>query len=787
MHQLHRRDLYAALVSAIIFLPWSLPAQMTQRAPPWWGVAGNRPADFEVVRDTLIHHDGIASIRIVSEIEPCGFATLVTQVPAAEYAGRHVRFSAFLHSIDLTGGGGVIWERADDASNRVVAFSNTQATPILNTSDWTQVEVALDVPATATRISMGVYSAGRGSLWVDDAQLESDGAPTLEFGFEDPATFVAPMNAKDNRCEPAHALSTRSLANLEAFTFALGYVRFFHPSAAGLRVNWDEFAIAGISSVEAAPDAVSLASALRRIFASIAPTVEFTPTALAKSRSIPRPAGATHVIFWEHDGVGAPSGGPAPKGMQSSYQSRRTIAPLAAVGTPVALPTGVSFVHDASVPLVPDPAHPLQVALEGGVTISVPLALYTADSAVPDSMTSPRPDAATVSYSANDRATRLADVALAWSLLRQFYPYFKIVNTDWLAALRSALGSAATDDNSTAFQITLERLIASLHDGHGSVYYPSPNQAVPPIGLGWTEGKIVVTANGDFGAAKGFRTGDILVTVDGVPASTTLAAKSALISGATPQWIRARALGELLLGPRGSVANLRFADSAGGLHNVELVRSSSHPAQAAPHAKIAQLQSGLMYVDLGQITDSDFAAALPRLQRADGIVFDMRGYPSRVNTAAILAHFTDTTIHSARFLMPVQTVPDQRQVGYVDESWNLKPTLPRLHARLAFLIGGSTISYAESTIGVVESYKLGAIIGEPTAGTNGDVNPFELPGGYTVVWTGLMVQKRDGTPHHGVGILPTVPAAPTIADVRAGRDRVLERAILLLTAESRSH
>jgi hypothetical protein len=44
---------------------------------------------------------------------------------------------------------------------------------------------------------------------------------------------------------------------------------------------------------------------------------------------------------------------------------------------------------------------------------------------------------------------------------------------------------------------------------------------------------------------------------------------------------------------------------------------------------------------------------------------------------------------------------------------------------------------------------LGDVVGEPSAGTNGNVNPFMLPGGYSVSWTGMLVRKRDGTPHHG--------------------------------------
>ncbi len=45
-----------------------------------------------------------------------------------------------------------------------------------------------------------------------------------------------------------------------------------------------------------------------------------------------------------------------------------------------------------------------------------------------------------------------------------------------------------------------------------------------------------------------------------------------------------------------------------------------------------------------------------------------------------------------------------------------------------------------------------------------------------MVFTGMKVLKHDGSRHHGVGILPTVPAARTVKGVAAGRDEVLERA-----------
>ncbi|MDX5437896.1 MAG: peptidase S41, partial [Pontibacter sp.] len=111
----------------------------------------------------------------------------------------------------------------------------------------------------------------------------------------------------------------------------------------------------------------------------------------------------------------------------------------------------------------------------------------------------------------------------------------------------------------------------------------------------------------------------------------------------------------------------------------------------------------------------------------------------------------------------------------------MKPKRPQLTAKIIFLTDGRAISYAESFMSFIEHYKLATIVGQPTAGTNGNVNPFTLPGGYYISWTGMKVQKHDGSRLHGVGILPNVYVEKTIQGVREGRDEFLEKAMEIAT------
>jgi C-terminal processing protease CtpA/Prc len=183
-----------------------------------------------------------------------------------------------------------------------------------------------------------------------------------------------------------------------------------------------------------------------------------------------------------------------------------------------------------------------------------------------------------------------------------------------------------------------------------------------------------------------------------------------------------------------------------------------------------------MYLDLNRITNADFDAALSKICAGKGVIFDLRGYPNRISSS-ILAHLTDSTLTSARWGFPVIQRPDHQDTTYRWDDWQIEPKAPRIHAHAAFLVDVSAISAAETFLGIVEHYRLADLVGEPTAGTNGVVTSILLPGRYSIPFTGMRVLKQDGTRHHGVGILPTIPVSRTIEGVAAGRDEQLERAI----------
>lgn len=203
-------------------------------------------------------------------------------------------------------------------------------------------------------------------------------------------------------------------------------------------------------------------------------------------------------------------------------------------------------------------------------------------------------------------------------------------------------------------------------------------------------------------------------------------------------------------------------------------------AEARPE-RLTEIRPGIFYVDLDRIGEELFLKALPELEKAKGIVFDLRGYPNV--SPVVISHLIDSRVQSARWMIPIVTTPDHRSFTEFNTNgrWDLDPIAPRLKAKIAFLTDGRAISYAESYLGIIEAYKLAEIVGEPTAGTNGNINPVSLLGDYSIVWTGMKVVKQDGSRHHGVGIQPTVPVSRTIRGVSEKRDEQLERAIEIVS------
>lgn len=423
----------------------------------------------------------------------------------------------------------------------------------------------------------------------------------------------------------------------------------------------------------------------------------------------------------------------------------------------------------------------------------LPLALYgtktaTYPAADPAAGQRLRQELARVAHteqSGDSRAVRLADIVITWNIFQHFYPYFATTNSDWPAALPEHLQAASAAPSGADFALVLRQLVARLHDGHGHIEYvgPQPHLQQLPLRWEWVQGKLAITQV--LGDSVPVRPGDVVLAINGEDPGRYFERAGQSVPAATPGYLRYRTAGETLSGPAGAGLRVQVQHASGTTRSLVLhysLTGQSFSPEGAGAEPYRQLSPGVYYLNLDQLPMEKITPHLNELAQATAIICDLRGYPR--NNHELLTHFLarpDTAAHWMR--VPRFIYPDQKQVaGYAYEGWAMQPKAPHLAARVVFITDSRAISYAESVMGLVKGYGLATIVGQPTAGTNGNVNPFTLPGRYTVRWTGMEVRRLDGQPHHGVGVLPDVPTERTLAGIRAGRDELLEKAVEVATS-----
>ena len=669
------------------------------------------------------------------------FGNLMQNLPAGGYNLRRIRLRAAIR-VEGRQTRAQMWLRLDRADNTMTFLENMSNRPVTS-SEWKAYDIETDVPGDVSRLAFGVMLFGPGTAWIDDVSLD-----------------ILNEIHKD-KTEAPRPLTAQGLTNLTAFARLYGYVRHFHPSDQAAAADWETVAVEGVRQVESAASTAELSERLRTLFQPVAPTAQIFLTGQRPSDF--EVTLANDIMRYHHFGVGLASA-TIPNNIYKSPREKKSATE--------------------------NVVKPFESEIAPGLTAVVPVAVYV-DAKGHTLPQVPLPDASLLyERTSEDRATRLAAVIIAWNVFQHFYPYFDVLQTDWRAELPKALRTAATDAGAPDFQKTLQRLVGALKDGHGRVSSPrQPPMLQPPLTLDWVEGQFLVTRV-QKGKAEGVAPGDRILKIDGQPIEQAAAETRALISGATEQWIRFRSAGELSTchaADRRMTLEIEPFANPGTNKTIELpcgppkFKDMETYTEPRPE-KITELEPGILYVDLDRVTDADWKPLVARLENATGIIFDMRGYPGQPGIQA-LAHLTDTTIRSAKWNVSSAALPDRLDSPFTESGWDVQPQKPYFSARRVFLTDGRAISYAETVMGIVEHYKLGEIVGGPTAGTNGNVNPFRLPGGYTIAWTGMKVLKHDGSQHHGIGIRPTVAVARTRKGVAEGKDEILLRGLEMVKAK----
>lgn len=381
------------------------------------------------------------------------------------------------------------------------------------------------------------------------------------------------------------------------------------------------------------------------------------------------------------------------------------------------------------------------------------------------------------SYTADNLYIRLADVIITWNVFQHFHPYYREWLTDWDKELQTALTNCYRDKTPDDFLLTLKKFTATLRDGHTQVYRRSTTpMAYLPVIWHWIENRLVVTRV--LSAGLPLQNGDEITAINGVTARKYIDSVMKTISAGSANALFEAAVGDMRIGVKDSALGLSVAGKKMQV-TYSLSPNDYYKMVIDTSSGYRQLDSGQIYINISVMPWKEMQAKLPEMAKAKVLIFDLRGYPKDENGSAILSHLLKNPEKTKWMQLQQIILPDHEKTDWDSIGWNLSPKVPHIGGKVFFLTNASAISYAESVMGYVKGEKLATIIGEPTAGANGDVNTVSLPGGYFFIFTGLKATNHNGTQHFMKGIQPDVQVSQTIKGIREGRDELLEKALEL--------
>ncbi|WP_456278917.1 S41 family peptidase [Bacillus sp. AK128] len=569
---------------------------------------------------------------------------------------------------------------------------------------------------------------------------------------------------KVSKEKPSHE---QSIENIYAFSKLYGYVRYFHPSSEGEEMNWDQFILYGLQEVIDASNTKQLEEKLFNLFSPIAPTLKISDNYEELKESVvlkTEESDDYQLVAWKHNGVSGSN-----KEAKFLYNSERILS-----------------TNSNSINILGHSVKSDEYILEpinNSLFVKLPIVLYVKDDITVGTTDVSRKNFNKLllefeSHTNKDRVIgNVADIVVAWNVFQHFYPYFHTIDINWELELNKAIKAILSNED---FNVTLDKMLAELRDGHIKTVDKSVLSYLP-FSVDYINNQIVVTNVKENSPIK---IGDTILSIDGVNSVEKLNQLEGEISG-SPQLKRYRALQYILSNTlSSSVIEVKRGNK---LIKETINYSEYYPLyEQSIYETGSEVDSNIFYINLVEGKMSEFLSSLEKLRNAKGVIFDLRGYPT-TDIFEVIQYLIEIPVDSPPMKVPVNIYPDHKEIiGYKSEwGWSLTPKEPKLQGKVAFLTNAGAISTPETFMGIVDHYNLGKIIGQPTAGANGNINNIQLPGSKKVItWTGLEVTKHDGSQLHIVGIQPDITVERSIEAVLEGRDEYIEKAIQWINQEN---
>lgn len=399
-----------------------------------------------------------------------------------------------------------------------------------------------------------------------------------------------------------------------------------------------------------------------------------------------------------------------------------------------------------------------------------------------------------------DTPHRLLALFRHWNIINYFFPYRNLCDQQWNSVLQEMIPEFIHAKDTTAYYKACEKLEAKIDDSHGfcenknDAFIQSVNTLHPPFWVRFIEGKLVITEYiiKDECIKQNLQIGDIITSINNKPVDSLIKERLPYVSASNYTT---------------KLRNIAWSTTANGIlrTNTDSMKLSVRRDTGCIYTKIhcqpfnhlsnlyqtirkkvegyQIIKNNIGYVYPASCTEEARNEGIKKvLTGTEGLIIDFRCYPSDYISLAFLEHLTRKPYPFS--LVTFMNVSFPGYAFIINNAKVMPGTIIRKKGdydkKIVIIVNEVTQSQAEDIVLGFQLANNVTVIGSPTAGANGAVTRFSLPGGIMTYMSGRGVYYPDGSNLQRTGVKIDEVVLPTIQGIRENRDEQLERAIEII-------
>lgn len=687
-------------------------------------------SNYEVNIQSDLVKEGEQSLHIkkIAGAADADFGSLVFAVPVT-FAGDKIQAKATIKCSGVDKNGYAAVFMRIDGPEGFISMSNHKSIGFTGSEDWKKnTTLNTELPEQATMVYVGVIIKGGSEMWADEIELLVDGQSYMLAEPKKVKTYSADQDTAftDGSGIDLDEPSAQVVKNLALLGRVWGFLKYYHPAIAEGKYNWDYELFRFMPDYLVVPD-IEARNAL------LCAWVDSLGELSGKSK-LPKMNKKTRLLpdlEWINDKELL--GPELSAKLQAVRNAKRPndhyyFTLKNGVGNPV-------FLHENPYPKLEFP----------------------------------------------DDGFRLLTLFRYWNAIQYFYPYPYLIEGKWSDALEEFIPEFLAVGDEVSYSLLVLKLVSRINDTHGYLesdavenYFGRNFSAYK---LTFIEGKAVVTGyrSEKLGVDGGLEPGDIIIDVNGESIRDMIKRLSPYVPASNHD-AKLRKITNLIL--RSNNRGVSVTIERQGITKSVTISCHSPSAFANESTTDDQpawrfLSDNIGYVYLGTLQGRDVPNVMRDFRATQGIIFDLRCYPSAFTVFTLSRYFNKKPTEFAKFSNNSKSNPGYFTYTKPVKSGKIKPPYPGI---ITILVNEQTQSSAEYHAMAFRVAPHAVVVGSTTAGADGNVSRIVLPGNMVTQFTGIGVYYPDGTETQGVGIVPDYEVRPTLHGYLNGYDEVLIKA-----------